>query len=160
MQSNRIATKYPQHANRAQLQDEAQPRADTSLAPDNPHLSSKERPRQLSGMQSHAMSLCDEAYNTSCTSRNGTSRYQNQSQAAYRSDAQSHCTISKLQDKELYNGLIAPLMVRLHASGPRIGYTTAVWNAYVRYLGAPMVYRGVGPVMERFERTEPPEGGA
>jgi hypothetical protein len=160
MQSNRIATTYPQCANRAQLQDEAQPRADTSSAPDNPHLGSKERPRQLSGTQLRATSLCDEAYNASCTSRNGTSRYRNQSQAAYRSDAQSRCTISKLQDKELYNSLIALLMLRLHASGPRMGYTTAVWNTYVRYLGAPMVYRGIGPLMERFERAEPPKGGA
>jgi hypothetical protein len=65
--------------------------------------------------------------------------------------------MSKLQDKELYSGLIAPLMLRLHASGPRMEYTTAVWNTYVRYLGAPMVYRGIGPLMKRFEKADSPK---
>jgi hypothetical protein len=95
MQSNRTATRYPQHASRAQLQDEAQPQADASSAPDNPHWDSKERPRQLSGTQSRATSLCDEASNASCTTRNRTSRYRNQLQTAYGSDAQSRHSVSK-----------------------------------------------------------------
>jgi hypothetical protein len=61
-------------------------------------------------------------------------------------------------DKEIYNGVVAPLMQRLHASVPRLGYTQREWNAYVRHLDAPMTYRGEGPLVERWMTAEPPEG--
>jgi hypothetical protein len=61
-------------------------------------------------------------------------------------------------DKEIYNGVVAPLMQRLHASALRLGYTQREWNAYVRHLGVPMTYRREGPLVERWMTVEPPEG--
>jgi hypothetical protein len=110
MQSNKTAARYPQCASRAQLQDEAQPRADTLSAPDNPHWGLKEQLHQLSDMQSHAMSFSVEVSNTSCTSQNSTSRHQNQSQTIYGGDTQlchPNQKPHKLQDECcIYNRIV------------------------------------------------------
>jgi hypothetical protein len=61
-------------------------------------------------------------------------------------------------DKEIYNGVVAPLLQRLCASAPRLGYTQREWNTYVRHLGVLMTYQGEGPLVERWMTAEPPEG--
>jgi hypothetical protein len=78
------------------------------------------------------------------------------SDTTHRAQREGKCL--ECSDKELYNGVVALLMQRLHASAPRLGYTQREWNAYVRHLGLLMMYHGEGPLVERWMTVEPPEG--
>ena len=77
-----MATRNPQRANRAQLQTEAQPRADTSSAPDNPRQDTKKHRKRQTDVKECITSHFDEVNNTSYTTREGTKWCRKRSQDA------------------------------------------------------------------------------
>jgi hypothetical protein len=80
IQTPGMATRYPQHANRAQLQREAHPRANRSSAPDNLHWDMKNHRKRQTDVKERIMSQFNKVINTSYTTREGTKGCQKQLQ--------------------------------------------------------------------------------
>jgi hypothetical protein len=170
-----MATTYPQHANKAQLQREAQPQADMSSAPDNPHWDTKKQMKWQTDAKERITSHSDKVISTSYTARNGTKGCRKHSQEAQGlGGMQSHATSQQTVDEkfelchreimkrmvieevdERFKYIIRPLQRRLRDLEPDTGYTIENWMACLQNLAVPSVYRGKDPIQETLRRSEP-----
>ena len=157
-----MATRYPQCANRAQLQKEAQPRANTSSAPDNPHWDTKNHTKRQTDAKEHITPHFDEVINTSYTIREGTKGCQKQSQDVQGlGGMQSHATSQQTDDNEedeVLGYIITRLIKRLHDMGPEPGYTQEMWMDCLRHLASPSIYKGDRTMNSMLWRSEPLQG--
>jgi hypothetical protein len=157
-----MATRYPQHANRAQLQREAQPRADRSSAPDNPHWDTKNHRKQQTDAKEHITSQFNKVINTSYTTREGTKGCQKHSKDVQGlGDMQLHATSQQTNDNEedeVQEYIIKPLIRKLQEMGLKPGYTEEMWMDCLGHLASPSVYKGNGTMNSRLRRSEPPQG--
>jgi hypothetical protein len=157
-----MATRYLQCANRAQLQREAQPRADRLSAPDNPHWDTKNHRKRQTDAKEHITSQFNEVINTSYTTREGTKGCRKHSQDVQGlGDMQWHATSQQTDEEEedeVREYIIKPLIRKLQEMGLKPGYTEEMWMDCLGHLASPSVYKGDGTMNSRLWRSEPPQG--
>jgi hypothetical protein len=157
-----MATRYPQYANRAQLQREAQPRADRLTAPDNPHWDSKNHRKWKTDAKERITSHFDEVSNTSYSTRGGTKGCQKHLQDVQGlGGMQLHAMSQQTDDDEedeVREYIIKPLIGKLQEMGPEPGYTEKMWKDCLGHLALPLVYEGDGTMISILRRSEPPQG--
>jgi hypothetical protein len=161
VQAPDMATRYPQRANKAQLQREAQPQADRLTAPDNPHWDSKNHRKWKTDAKEHITSHFDKVSNTSYSPRGGTKGCQKHSQDVQGlGGMQLHATSQQTNDKEdeVQEYIIKPLIGKLQEMGPEPGYTEKMWKDCLGHLALPSVYEGNGTMISILQRSEPPQG--
>jgi hypothetical protein len=162
IQTPGMATRYPQCANRAQLQREAQPRADRSSAPDNPHWDTKNHRKRQTDAKERITSQFNKVIHTSYTTREGTKGCRKHSQDVQGlGDMQWHAMSQQTDEEEedeVQEYIIKPLIRKLQEMGPNPGYTEKMWKDCLGHLALPSVYEGDGTMISRLQRSEPPQG--